>query len=264
MSITKVPFPELVAQKVAEMRGYALRLSGGDHARADDLQQDTIVNALAAESSFVLGTNIEGWLTTIMKNRSYTLHRKKREAEDPEGVHEATLSVEAEEVDEAAAARLRRALETLPREQRDVLLLSTEEGLSYAEISDRLRIEEGTVKSRMNRARVALGQLLGAGTGMEKAGTGYVRAGNGHLEIRNNDAAPELRSFSVSKFLSVEPVCEPGPLPDLLWLPVADLRIDERYQRSVLRVGMNNIRHIAANFHWSKFTAVCVARWEGV
>lgn len=265
MTMPKVPFPELVAQRVKELRGYALRLTGGDHARADDLQQDTIVRALAAQDRFVVGTNITGWLTTIMKNQAYSGFRKKREVEDPEGVHAAGLSVAADDGQGSQEGeRLRKALALLPENQRTVLLLATEDEMSYAEIAEKTGVDEGTVKSRINRARVHLSELLGDGRSVETALSGYVRSEGGHLQIRNNELRPGIRTFDVSQFSPVVPAGEPGSLPDLLWLRISDLRIDERYQRSVLGRGMTNIRHIATNFQWSKFTAVCVARWEGV
>lgn len=264
MSIPKMPFPQMVAERVSGMRGFAMRLSGNDHARAEDLMQDTIVNALANESSFILGTNIDSWLTTIMKNKSYSTYRKKREVEDPDGQHEAGLvAPTVESSEDGEAERIQKALELLPPEQREVLLLAANEGLKYSEIAQRMGIEEGTTKSRLNRARTRLSELLGSGKKMERTGVGYLRDSDGNLQIRNNDEKPGLRSFDVSSFNPVEPEGEVGCLPEMLWLRVSELRIDERYQRSVLGVGMTNIRHIAAHFRWNKFTAVCVARWEG-
>lgn len=266
MTIPKVPFPELVAQRVKELRGYALRLAGGNHAHADDLQQETILRALAAQDRFVLGTNLSSWLVTIMRNLVYSGYRKKKEVEDPEGLHEAALAApsaggEGERTE--SKERLRRALALLPEKQRDVVLLAAD-GVSTLDIADRLSLEEGTVKSRLNRGRVRLAELLGDGKKVETSKTGTVRNEHGHLQIRNNELEPGIRAFDVSQFSPVVPAGEPGSLPDLLWLRISDLRIDERYQRSVLGRGMTNIRHIATNFQWSKFTAVCVARWEGV
>lgn len=263
MTIPKVPFPELVAQRVKELRGYALRLAGGNHAQADDLQQETILRALAAQEKFVVGTNITAWLTTIMRNLAFSGFRKKREVEDPDGVHEASLVALPTGEEGDSTKNLRKALELLPEEQREVVLLAAD-GVSTLDIAERLNIEEGTVKSRLNRGRVRLAELLGEGKKVETSKTGTVRNEHGHLQIRNNELRPGIRTFDVSQFSPVVPAGEPGSLPDLLWLRISDLRIDERYQRSVLGRGMTNIRHIATNFQWSKFTAVCVARWEGV
>jgi RNA polymerase sigma factor (sigma-70 family) len=264
MTIPKIPFPELVAQRVKELRGYALRLAGGNHAQADDLQQETILRALAAQEKFVVGTNITAWLLTIMKNLAFSGFRKKREVEDPEGVHEASLVAPSYSGEESGSTEnLRKALALLPEEQREVVLLAAD-GVSTLGIADRLGVEEGTVKSRLNRGRVRLAELLGEGKKAETSKTGTVRNEHGHLQIRNNEFRPGIRSFDVSQFNPVVPATDPGPVPELLWLRISDLRIDERYQRSVLGKGMTNIRYIATNFQWSKFTAVCVARWEGI
>lgn len=54
-----------------------------------------------------------------------------------------------------------------------------------------------------------------------------------------------------------------GPLPELAWLPIADLRIDQRYQREILRRGRGNVIRIHAEFDWRMFTPVIVSRIAG-
>lgn len=151
-TLPKIAFPDLVAERVRGMRGFAMRLTGNDHARADDLMQDTIVNALANESTFVIGTNIDSWLTTIMKNKSYSTYRKKREVEDPEGLHEARLAapvVESSDEGEAerpadvlAAARgisFTRTLLEQPSELTSIRRMDTAAASIYRQIMERLQ-----------------------------------------------------------------------------------------------------------------------------
>ncbi len=137
----------------------ALRLTG-DPAAAEDLVQDTILKALRGWHSFRPGSNARAWLVTILRNQFINGWRKVRRAPqqvDVEAVPEFTDHHNpdpegrffAELVDDEVTA----ALNALPDEFRDVVVLSDLEGLPYAEVAEALDIPIGTVKSRLFRGR---------------------------------------------------------------------------------------------------------------
>ncbi len=233
--------------------------------RAEDCVQETLMRALRSRSSFTPGTNMRAWLVTILRNYVYVVYRKsRREVEDVDGNYAGKLSVVAREGgDEESRERAAAALAALPEEQRQVIQLMMD-GRSYEEIAQELDVPVGTVKSRMSRGRMTLVTLLDGGRTVEKEEYGVVpdkRAGT--IEIRRDPSLPVVRRFEASNFPEVSPATDPGERPEQSWLSISSLCIDERYQRSILRVGYKNIIHIAQNFVWRKFTPVIVARWEG-
>lgn len=153
------------------LRRYA-RMLTGDRARADDLVQDALERALERESTFRSGGNLRPWLFSLMHNL-FVDGIRAREAVD--------WSADAEELPEMAAphqadpAELRDihiALEKLPADQREVLLLVAVEGLRYREAAEALALPVGTVMSRLARARGKMQELLGdvsAGAGWGQA-----------------------------------------------------------------------------------------------
>jgi RNA polymerase sigma-70 factor (ECF subfamily) len=137
----------------------ALRLTR-DPAAADDLVQDTMLKALAAWDSFRPGSNARAWLVTILRHQFINGWRKTRRGParvDLEAIPE--LSDSANPDPEGAFfagivdTEITAALDDLPDDFRDVVLLSDLEGLPYAEVAEALDIPVGTVKSRLFRAR---------------------------------------------------------------------------------------------------------------
>ena len=136
-----------------------LRLTG-DPAAAEDLVQDTVLKALRGWESFRPGSNARAWLVTILRNQFINGWRKRRRAPvsvDPESVPEPPDRNDpdpegrffAELVDETVTD----ALDALPDDFREVVILSDLEGLPYAEVAEALGIPVGTVKSRLFRGR---------------------------------------------------------------------------------------------------------------
>ena len=115
------------------------------------------------------------WLLTIVRNTSYTLLKKNRavdltttfdeeiHAVGHESVSPATILEHAED-----AELIRKAMDELPAEFREILTLRHQEGLSYKEIADLAQIPPGTVMSRLARARAKLKEYLAARIGNEK------------------------------------------------------------------------------------------------
>jgi RNA polymerase sigma-70 factor, ECF subfamily len=143
------------------LRAFAMSLVG-DQDRADDLVQDTIVRALQKQDGFEPGTKLQAWLFTIMRNLFYSGYRKhKREVEDVDGLYAAKLSTLPEQPGCVEFAALRLALSQLSDEQREAVLLVGAEGLTYEETAEVCGTKVGTIKSRVNRARKRLAELLG-------------------------------------------------------------------------------------------------------
>jgi RNA polymerase sigma-70 factor (ECF subfamily) len=146
---------------VPSLRAFAISLTG-DVDRADDLVQEALVRGLAHIDSFQPGTNMQAWLFTILRNQFHTGYRKrKREVEDPDGNIAARLSVHPEQVGHLDLEDLKTALTKLPFDQREALLLVGAQGFSYEEAAEICGARIGTIKSRINRARHRLAELLG-------------------------------------------------------------------------------------------------------
>lgn len=143
------------------LRAYALSLARSPD-RADDLVQETIFRALNKQASFQRGTNLNAWLFTILHNNFCSDHRKRiHEVSDSDGDYAAQLTMVPDQMDNLNLQDLQAALEKITPEQRQALLLIGAQGLSYEEAAALCRTPVGTIKSRVNRARARLSELLG-------------------------------------------------------------------------------------------------------
>jgi RNA polymerase sigma-70 factor, ECF subfamily len=152
---------------VPSLRAFAMSLTG--HAdRADDLVQETLVRAVANIHRFEVGTNLNAWLFTILRNLFHSEYRKRRrEIEDADGSYAARLSAPPEQGARLDFEDFRKALAGIPLDQREALLLIGAEGLSYEEAAQVCGVAVGTIKSRVNRARSRLAQMLSVEEGQE-------------------------------------------------------------------------------------------------
>jgi RNA polymerase sigma-70 factor, ECF subfamily len=146
---------------VPALRAFAMSLSGNPD-RADDLVQETLTRAWANMTSFTPGSNLRAWLFAILRNLFYSEYRRrKREVEDPDNVLAAGLSTPPEQMGHMDLEDLRHALNQLPADQREAVILIGASGLSYEEAAAICSCAVGTMKSRVNRARTRLTALLG-------------------------------------------------------------------------------------------------------
>jgi RNA polymerase sigma-70 factor (ECF subfamily) len=150
---------------IPALRRYARGLLNGREL-ADDLVQDTLERAWGRLALFRQGSEMRPWLFSIMHNlfvdrvRSPGMHRELSSGDDLPEV--ADLGSPA---DRLQVRDLDRALQRLPPEQREVLLLVGVEELGYQEAADVLGIPIGTVMSRLSRARARLrAELEGPGS----------------------------------------------------------------------------------------------------
>ena len=142
------------------LRAFAISLTNNVD-RADDLVQDTLVRALANIDRFQPGTNLNAWLFTILRNLFHSEYRKRRrEVEDADGAYAANLSVMPAQGAHLDFADFQTALAKISPDQREALLLVGASGFSYEDTAAICGCAVGTVKSRVNRARVRLAELL--------------------------------------------------------------------------------------------------------
>jgi len=133
---------------------------------AQDVVQEAYLRAFKSFSGFH-GSNGRAWLLTIVRNTSYTLLKKNRAVDftttfdeeihvaGHESVSPATILEHSEN-----AELIREAMDELPAEFREILVLRHQEGLSYKEIADIAQVPPGTVMSRLARARAKLKEYL--------------------------------------------------------------------------------------------------------
>lgn len=153
-------FREELLEIIPSLRAFAISLCGSRD-RADDLVQEALTKAWAKQDRYENGTNFKAWMFTILRNHYYTQHRKsRREVADSEGMLTEAMSVHPEQQGHVDLAEMNEALKSLTAEQREALILVAAEGLSYEETAEICGCAVGTIKSRINRARQRLGELL--------------------------------------------------------------------------------------------------------
>lgn len=171
----KPGFAEEALPHLEAVHRFALRLTRGDEARAEDLVQDTYLRAYRGWATYRRDSHCCSWLFTICRNvavrygevKTYTMEHAATDLglddvtdlyaagraameQDPEGEFFDSL------VDKVVA----RAIDDLPREYRDAVVLCDLEGLAYDEIARRLGVAAGTIKSRIHRGRKLLREVL--------------------------------------------------------------------------------------------------------
>ena len=165
--MTRFEFNTLVVQHTESLRGYALHFTRNNE-DANDLVQDTMLKAVTYHGKFREGTNLKGWLYTIMKNtfinnyrrfvKTNSLVSQSEEISSAHLAHSATANAGEskfvmEDIKEAMAAL---------SDDYYVPFSMYFEGYKYHEISEHLRIPIGTVKTRIHVARRTMKKTLNA------------------------------------------------------------------------------------------------------
>lgn len=155
-------FHSRLEEQIPRLRRYARALTR-DVNRADDLVQDTLVRALAKQHLWQAGTNLRAWLFTLMHNQHVNdVRRSNREGGNIDVDDMASVLVaNTDPTSSRQLHELERALNRLPLEQRESILLVGLEGLRYDEAASILGVPIGTVRSRLSRGREALRKLMG-------------------------------------------------------------------------------------------------------
>ena len=153
-------FKRELSELIPHLRAFARNLCS-DATQADDLAQETLMRAWKARESYQEGTNLKAWCFTILRNTFYSEKRRswRRQPLDPE-VAEATLVSNDNPSDSMELLALRNALNELPDDQREALILVGAGGLPYEEVEEICGCAVGTIKSRVNRARNALAVIM--------------------------------------------------------------------------------------------------------
>lgn len=156
-------FRQLVEAYQTQVYRLALRMCGADG--ADDVTQDAFVAAWRTLPNFRSDCRFSTWLYRLTTNAAIDYLRREKRHRAAGDIAELELPDDAptmQELSERAEtqSRVRRALSRLSDEHRQVLLLRYMQELDYGEIAAALEVSEGTVKSRINRAKARLRELL--------------------------------------------------------------------------------------------------------
>jgi RNA polymerase sigma-70 factor (ECF subfamily) len=145
---------------IPSLRRYARGLTGDVH-RADDLVQDTLERAWARISLWQRRGDLRAWMFGIMHNVFVDRVRSARDRTEVEldDTHQ-SISIRATQTDGLEVRDLDRLLQKLSPDHRSVILLVSVEEMSYAQAAAVLGIAQGTVMSRLSRARDQLGELM--------------------------------------------------------------------------------------------------------
>lgn len=164
-------FRDQLVAIIPSLRAFARGLCG-NRDLADDMVQDAMTRAWAARQSYAAGSNFRAWMFMILRNHYYTTLRKNARmvSWDPE-VAERVLVAAPTQHDGLNVQDVQAALQKLPAEQREVLLLIGANGVSYEEASEIMGCAIGTIKSRLARGRVALAALIDGPTLDDDAGS---------------------------------------------------------------------------------------------
>lgn len=180
-------FEQLVLQNQQRVYNLALRMTGNTE-DAFDLSQEAFIRAYRGLVFFNMESSFSTWLYRLTSNVCIDFLRKEKkrktvsltflsdddsETELPDLRMEPSGLVEKRELHEQIEA----AINNLPVEFRQIIVLREMEGLSYMEISDALDIKEGTVKSRISRAREALRKTLSSGGNIFSKNSSYIGKG---------------------------------------------------------------------------------------
>jgi len=164
-------FHAALIEMLPRLRQFAFVLTRS-RADTDDLVQDAVTNALAAQTSFMPGTNFAAWMNRILRNRFVSLYRRKRETTDLSDISEGLLAGVggAAHEDRLVLKEVARGLATLPSEQREALIMVVVHGMGYEEIAEATGCAIGTAKSRVFRARNNLHAMLVGEKGQRRGG----------------------------------------------------------------------------------------------
>lgn len=179
-ALSTADFKHALISAVPHLRAFARSL-GNDQASADDLVQDTMLRAWKARDSFVANTSFRAWTFTILRHTFYSEKRRSwRSVELLPEVAERTLVAPDDPSKGIELIELRNALDHLPDEQREAIVLVGAGGLAYEEAAQIAGCAVGTIKSRVSRARKALALMLSGETTPARApGAPIVESGEG-------------------------------------------------------------------------------------
>jgi RNA polymerase sigma-70 factor (ECF subfamily) len=153
-------FRDQLVSVIPHLRAFARSLCK-DPTQADDLAQEALAKAWKARDSFEPGTSLKAWTFMILRNQFYSEKRRSwRTAPLDAEVAENTLLASDNPTAPMELLELRAALNKLPDDQREALILVGAGGMAYEEAAQVCQCAVGTIKSRVSRARRALEVIL--------------------------------------------------------------------------------------------------------
>ncbi|MBN1550540.1 RNA polymerase sigma factor [bacterium] len=171
-SDSRKQFENIYQRNIRRIYGLAWKLSGFQAGEAEDLCQETFYRAFRSFHTYTDENHESAWLTRICINTSREMWRRRAfysEQVEPQivsGNADGTArSVENGMSDLELSGKLREILKTMDPEFREVVVLRHMEGYDTREVSERMDIPEGTVRSRLKRAREIIMDRLRAGRG---------------------------------------------------------------------------------------------------
>jgi RNA polymerase sigma-70 factor (ECF subfamily) len=154
-------FARLLEAQIPRLRRYARALTR-DFSRADDLVQICLTRAVAKQHLWQYGTDLRAWLFTILHNEHVNDVRRSVRQGSYVTLEEAPeLTVQSNAIPTLQLRDLEAALDKLPPEQRQVILMIGLEGMRYDEVAVIMGVPIGTVRSRLSRGRDQLRRLMG-------------------------------------------------------------------------------------------------------
>jgi RNA polymerase sigma factor (sigma-70 family) len=179
-AVETMNFEEAVMPHLDAAYNLARWLTRNEH-DAQDMVQEAYLRALRFFGGFH-GTDARAWLLTIVRNTCYTWLKRKQAPEFLGDFEEAVMTKESDELDPESSHELKvqtqlinEAIEKLPVEFREVVILRELEELSYKEIAAITGIPIGTVMSRLSRARKRLLAYLRNAAQVDLCGTNVVQ-----------------------------------------------------------------------------------------
>jgi RNA polymerase sigma-70 factor, ECF subfamily len=154
-------FGDDLVRHLPDLIKYAFSLCRNEP-EAEELVQETIRKAMEKRDDYREGTDMRSWLFALQFHAHRGLvrdsvRRRSRETFDPEAAE--AFATPASQYDYMLFTQAEDFIEKLPREQKQALYLVVFDGLSYQQAAERLAVSEGTVKSRISRAKNALQEM---------------------------------------------------------------------------------------------------------
>ena len=160
MTAISASLREALVKSIPSLRAFAISLCH-NRTEADDLVQETLIRAWNNLNNFEEGTNLKAWLFTILRNNFYNGLRKLKHQTDYARAMDGSQFIVAPSQEKTIEfGDMMRHLQELPPDQREALILVTVENMSYEEVATICDCPVGTIKSRVNRARNRLAEVL--------------------------------------------------------------------------------------------------------
>lgn len=155
-------FRKALVPLLPSLRAFA-RFLASDAVRADDLVQETLLRALAAEHQWQPGTELRAWCFRILRNLYLEQGRRRASESRALGRLDRAARMPASQQHAADLDDLDRAMRDLPDSQREALILVGAHGFSVEEAAEVCGVAPGTIKARTSRARAALARRYRGG-----------------------------------------------------------------------------------------------------